>query len=44
MASQTKMQEIESDVYYLVMKNKRNGLDLIKCSFYLKIILKTIDR
>ena len=40
MASQTKIQEIESDVHDSVMKNKINGLDLINCLFYLKMILK----
>ena len=44
MASQTKIQEIESDVHDSVMKNKINGLDLINCLFYLKIILKKIDK
>ena len=44
MASQTKIQEIESDVHDLVMKNKINDLDLINCLFYLKIILKKIDK
>ena len=45
MVSQTKIQEeIESDVRHLAMKNKINGLDLISCLLYLKIILKKIDK
>ena len=31
MTSQTKIQEIESDMHDLVMKNKINGLHLINC-------------
>ena len=45
MVSQTKIQEeIESDVRHLAMKNEINGLDLISCLLYLKIILKKIDK
>ena len=32
------------DVQDLVMKNKINGLDLINCLFYLKIILNKIGK
>ena len=45
MSSQTKIQEeIKSEVHDLVMKNKINGLDLINCLLYLKIILKMMDK
>ena len=44
MTSQTKIQEIESDMHDLVMKNKINGLHLINCLFHLKITLKMIDK
>ena len=45
MSSQTKIQEeIKLDVPDLVMKNKINGLDLVNCLLYLKIILKKIDK
>ena len=41
MSGQTKIQEqIKSDVLDLVMKNKINGLDLVNCLLYLKMILK----
>ena len=45
MVTQTKTQErIKSDVHDLLMKSKINGLDLIHCLFYIRIILKKIDK
>ena len=38
----TKIQE--SDVRDVSMKNKINGLDLINCLVYLRIILRKIDK
>ena len=45
MVTPTKIQEeIELEVHDLLMRNKINGLDLINCLVYLRIILKKIDK
>ena len=45
MVVQTKIQErIKSDVHDLVVKNKKNGLDLINCLVSLRMILKKMDK
>ena len=45
MVTPTKIQEeIELEVHDLLMRNKINGLDLINCLVYLRIMLKKIDK
>ena len=45
MVTPTKIQEeIEVEVHDLLRRNKINGLDLINCLVYLRIMLKKIDK